>query len=93
MLIFSYPPVNICFGCSKEPSHKDDSLTYPQPMFFSNENFFVWYTILTKAPGLGVSDLVKLNLVSLVTITSQDIKFCKSQVKVSHFSIHHNLRR
>ena len=26
--------LNICFGCSKEPSHRDCSLEYPQHMFW-----------------------------------------------------------
>ena len=25
---------NICFGCSKEPSHRDGSFEYPQHMFW-----------------------------------------------------------
>ena len=31
---------NICLGCSKEPSHRDGSFEYPQPMFWlRNKNF------------------------------------------------------
>ena len=26
--------VSICFGCSKEPSHRDGSFEYPQHMFW-----------------------------------------------------------
>ena len=26
--------LNMCFGCSKEPSHRDGSLEYPQHMFW-----------------------------------------------------------
>ena len=31
-----YLPIsfNICFGCSKEPSHRDGSVEYPQHMFW-----------------------------------------------------------
>ena len=33
--------LNICFGCSKEPSHWEGSLEYPQFMFGIRANFFV----------------------------------------------------
>ena len=26
--------LNMCFGCSKEPSHEDDSFEYPQHMLW-----------------------------------------------------------
>ena len=29
---------SICFGCSKEPSHRDGSLEYPQHMFWWRNN-------------------------------------------------------
>ena len=32
--IFLPTSLNICFGCSKEPSHLDGSLEYPQHMFW-----------------------------------------------------------
>ena len=34
--------LNMCFGCSKEPSHRDGSFEYPQHMFWlrnKNNNF------------------------------------------------------
>ena len=31
--LFLFLNFNICFGCSKEPSHWDGSFEYPQPMF------------------------------------------------------------
>ena len=38
----------MCFGCSKEPSHRDDSLEYPRHMFWlrnkKNESRSRWYT-------------------------------------------------
>ena len=34
MPIFSYIYLNICLGCSKEPSHRDGSFEYPQHMFW-----------------------------------------------------------
>ena len=33
-IIFLSLTLNICFGCSKEPSHWDGSLEYPQHMFW-----------------------------------------------------------
>ena len=34
MNIFLYISFIICFGCSKEPSHRDGSFEYPQHMFW-----------------------------------------------------------
>ena len=38
---------SICFGCSKEPSHRDDSFEYPQHMFwFRNKKIiFLLHTL------------------------------------------------
>ena len=38
----------MCFGCSKEPSHRDGSFEYPQHMFWlrNNKNNFS-YTLLS----------------------------------------------
>ena len=33
-IIFLSISLNMCFGCSKEPSHQDDSFEYPQHMFW-----------------------------------------------------------
>ena len=39
---------NIHFGCSKEPSHWDDSFEYPQHMFWlRNKKIIFCYTLLT----------------------------------------------
>ena len=37
----------MCFGCSKEPSHRDDSFEYPQHMFWlrKNKNNFHSYAV------------------------------------------------
>ena len=32
-IIFLLISLNMCFGCSKEPSHRDGSFEYPQDMF------------------------------------------------------------
>ena len=33
--------ISICFGCSKEPYHRDGSFEYPQHMFrFRNKKYF-----------------------------------------------------
>ena len=33
-IIFLSIGLNMCFGCSKEPSHRDGSFEYPQHMFW-----------------------------------------------------------
>ena len=38
--------LSICCGCSKEPSHRDDSFEYPQHMFYlRNKIFFLVRTL------------------------------------------------
>ena len=40
---------SISFGCSKEPSHWDDSFEYPQHMFWlGNRNCFSHYSLLSR---------------------------------------------
>ena len=40
--------LNMCFGCSKEPSHRDSSFEYPQHMFWlSNKKIFFQYALLS----------------------------------------------
>ena len=38
VIIFLPICLNMCFGCSKEPSHQDGSLEYPQHVFVYKEN-------------------------------------------------------
>ena len=42
VIIFLSISLNMCFGCSKEPSHQDGSFEYPQDMFWfrSKTNIF-----------------------------------------------------
>ena len=43
-ILIIFLPINLsmCFGCSKEPSHRDSSFEYPQHMFWmrNKENNF-----------------------------------------------------
>ena len=41
---------NMCFGCSKEPSHRDGSFEYPQHMFWmrNKENNFPIHTLIWR---------------------------------------------
>ena len=41
----------MCFGCSKEPSHRDSSFEYPQHMFWlrNKKMIFFNYTLLSKS--------------------------------------------
>ena len=38
----------MCFGCSKEPSHRDSSFEYPQHMFWlrNKKNYFQLSTLI-----------------------------------------------
>ena len=48
----------MCFGCSKEPSHRDGSFEYPQHMFWLRNkeyNFLLRTIIWGPAPTLNVN--------------------------------------
>ena len=48
MIIFLPISLNISFGCSKEPSHRDGSFEYPQNMFWlrNKKNHFLVHSYL-----------------------------------------------
>ena len=52
--IFLSISVNICFGCSKEPSHRDGSFEYPQHMFWlrNKKNDFLLCTLNPYKPSI-----------------------------------------
>ena len=52
--------LNMCFGCSKEQSHRDSSFQYPQDMFWLRNKknnfqlqFFSHVKIFSCLPGLN----------------------------------------
>ena len=48
--IFLPISINICLGCSKEPSHRDGSFNWPQRMFgLRNKEIIFWYAFLTNS--------------------------------------------
>ena len=48
----------MCFGCSKEPSHRDGSFEYPQHMFWlRNKKINFSYALLSGGLG-GISTLI-----------------------------------
>ena len=54
IVIFFLPmSLNICFGCSKEPSHRDGPFEYPQHMFWlrNKKNNFQVHTLIW-GPGI-----------------------------------------
>ena len=55
MIIFLPISLNMCFGCSKEPSHWDGSFEYPQQMFWlrNYKNNFLLHTLIW-GPGCSV---------------------------------------
>ena len=48
MIIFLPFSLNVCFGCSKESSHRDVSFEYPQHMFWlrNKKNNFLLHTLI-----------------------------------------------
>ena len=53
--------VNMCFGCSKEPSHRDGSFELPQHMFWlrNKKNNFQLHTLIW-GPVQAVKGLMNL---------------------------------
>ena len=48
-IIFLSISKNLCFGCSKESSHRDDSFEYPQHMFWLRNKKKFSYALLSVA--------------------------------------------
>ena len=57
-IIFLSISLNMCFGCLKEPSHRDGSFEYPQHMFWlrNQKNNFQLRTLI-RGPGSCSSTL------------------------------------
>ena len=54
--IFLYISLNMCFGCLKEPSHRDGSFEYPQHVFWlKNKKNIFNYALLSW--GLSESEV------------------------------------
>ena len=49
-IIFLTISLNMCFGCSKEPPHRDGSFEYPQHMFWlrNKKNNFQLHTLILR---------------------------------------------
>ena len=48
MQFFFLSSLNMCFVCSKEPSHWDGSFEYPEPMFWlRNKEIIFSYAVLS----------------------------------------------
>ena len=53
MIIFLSISLNMCFGCSKEPSHQDGLFEYPQHIFsLRNKKIIFSYTLISGCPNL-----------------------------------------
>ena len=70
--IFFSMGLNICFGCSKEPSHRDGSFEYPQHMFWlrNKKNNFQLHT-LNLRPADGCHD----NMLALYNGVASQMQF------------------
>ena len=45
VIVFLPININVCFGCSKELSHRDGSFEYPQHMFWLRSKIFFFFQI------------------------------------------------
>ena len=53
MIIFLFISLNMCFECSKEPSHRDGSFGYPQQLFWvRNKKYNLQLRTLIR--GIGI---------------------------------------
>ena len=59
----------MCFGCSKDPSHRDGSFEYPQHMFWlRNKKIIFWYRLLSGGLLIHCSVTCRLNSLKIVTV-------------------------
>ena len=57
VIIFLSIRLNKCFGCSKEPSHRDGSFEYQQHMFWlRNKRNIFSYALLSGGPDRDLLD-------------------------------------
>ena len=87
-IIFLSISLNMCFVCSKEPSHRDGSFEYPQNMFWmrNKDNIFpihtliwrpvcIYYTCLHVQPWFSAVGMCRLICSFLYTFILQCVNF------------------
>ena len=77
IVIVSLPiSLNMCFGCSKEPSHRDGSFEYPQYMFWlrNKKNNFQICTLICRPGLLSLNLLLTYFCQFKLTAASERIK-------------------
>ena len=56
-IVIIFLPINLymCFGCAKEPSHRDGSFEYPQHLFWlrNKKNNFPLRTLIWRPGSVG----------------------------------------
>ena len=80
MIIFLAISFNMCFECSKEPSHRDRSFEYPQHMFWMRRRKLFFNYILLSG-GLVTGYSMNYCPVGQLSVTSEQI--C-NEYKVNH---------
>ena len=67
--------LNMCFGCSKEPSHQDSAFEYPQNMFWlrNKKNNFQLRTLIW---GPAKSHVLTYILGQKKNAAYKDLKYC-----------------
>ena len=74
----------MCFGCSKEPSHRDGSFEYPQHMFWmrNKENNFPIHTLIWRPAFYSSSIFSKYQL-----FAKKKIRTLLYTTRVSHLNL------
>ena len=74
----------MCFGCSKEPSHRDGSFEYPQQMFWLRKKIQL-HTLIWGPEGYVPQYQGLFGLTDAMDIFEG---ICGKVLKQQHFSIH-----
>ena len=92
VIIFVSISLNMCFGCSKEPSHRDGCFKYPKHMFWlrNNKNNFQLRTLIW-GPGPGpkvrhffsfiiIGFYVGLSLLVIILLRKRGLQVCFTSI-------------
>ena len=76
VIIFLPISLNICFGCSKEPFHRDGSFEYPKHMFWlrNKKNNFLVRTLIWRT-GVIIQVMQKVMTIIYTCYCSTGVRF------------------
>ena len=86
-IIFLFINLYMCFGCSKELSHRDGSFEYPQHMFWlsNKKNNFLLHTLIWGPVGAFSGSKTVCNFAKIKLISSENIRTPRIKGPTSFF--------